>query len=303
MKEIYTERINRVIEYVNNHLNESISLNQLAEVACFSSFHFHRIFTAVTGESVNFFTNRLRLEKAARLLKFSKDSITGIALSSGFSSSATFSRSFKQYFGITPNGYRKGEQIKNSKICKELFPYDEYIENMSDDDLYEKFPVEIRRFPERYVAYIRITDSYREGVVLEAFKQMISWAKQNGLFEEGTLFGMSIDDPTVTPKEKYRYEVCLTIPESYEINDSAGISIMTIPACSYALTRVSGDIKTVATATSYLFNKWLINSVYEPEHEHAMEIFLDKEKATDWSNFELELCIPVRPLQLNFNNN
>jgi DNA gyrase inhibitor GyrI len=64
----------------------------------------------------------------------------------------------------------------------------------------------------------------------------------------------------------------------------------------YGVTRVSGDIRRVATAWDYLYRGWLINSAYEPEHAPALEIFLDKGNATDWSHFELELCLPVRKL-------
>ena len=78
--ETYRRRINRVIDYVNNNLEKTISLEELASVAFFSPFHFHRIFLAVTGETVNYFTNRIRLEKTARLLKFSKHPISGIAM-------------------------------------------------------------------------------------------------------------------------------------------------------------------------------------------------------------------------------
>jgi AraC-like DNA-binding protein len=114
--DIYRSRVNNVIDYVNNNLDKSISLEELASVANFSPFHFHRIFVAVTGESVNNFSNRMRLEKAARLLKFSNNSISEIATECGLSSPSTFSRAFKQYFGITPNTYRNNGEIKNSKF-------------------------------------------------------------------------------------------------------------------------------------------------------------------------------------------
>ncbi len=292
-KSIYRERINRVIEYVNSHLHESTSLETLADVACFSSFHFHKIFLAVTGETVNSFTTRLRLEKAARLLRFSKSSVTEIALNCGFSSPSTLSRSFKDHFGISPSGYRSGG-IKNDKIRKELFSMNDYILPMSDEELANTFPVTIKTFPERRVAYIRVTDAYSEGVVLNAFERMIRWAKENNLYESGTIFGMSLDDPMVTPKELYRYEVCLTVPESFELKSDSDISLMTMPEYRYATTRVSGEIKMVGTAISYLFNNWLINSNYEPEHQHALEIFLDKERVCDWSSFDEEICIPIK---------
>lgn len=296
-KAVYADRINRVTDYLCAHLHESPSLDELAKVACFSPFHFHRIFRAITGETVNFFTNRLRLEKAARLMKYSDSSATEIALDCGFSSSSTFSRSFKQYFATSPNQFRKSGTIENSKICKELFPLDEYLIPMSDEQLKARFPVQVREFPNRRVAFIRVIGAYQENRVLHVFEQLINWAKQMGLYESGSIFGMSLDDPTVTPQEKYRYEVCITIPESIQLPRDSDISVMNMPRCKYAVTRVSGDMRLAATATNYLFKNWLINSSYEPEHQHGLEIFLDKENACNWNHFDLDLCIPVKSLQ------
>lgn len=300
-KSIYTERIDRVTDYLRANLDRSPTLDELAAVAYLSPFHFHRIFTAITGETVNAFSNRLRLEKAARKLKFTKDSATDIALSCGFSSSSTFSRSFKTLYGVSPTGYRKSGSIENSKICKDIFPVNEYVLPMSDAELESSFPVEIRDFPKRRVAFIRVIDAYREDLVPDAFDRMVKWAKKMDLFESETIFGMSLDDPMVTPKDKYRYEVCITVSASVELTDYPEISEMRMPECKYAVTKVSGDIKIVATATEYLFNKWLINSSFEPEHQPGLEIFLDKENICDWDHFELELCVPIKPLR-NFQN-
>jgi len=144
------------------------------------------------------------------------------------------------------------------------------------------------------VAYIRVTDSYKEGVVIAAFEKLISWAKQQGLFKQAQFFGMSLDDPMVTPQEKYRYEACMTIPDDIQIEVHQEISTMRLPACQYTTTQVSGDISRVATATSYLFNDWLINHYFEPEHQYALEVFLDKENICNWNHFDLELCIPIK---------
>ena len=294
--EVYRSRINKVIDYVNNNLHKSISLEELASVAFFSPFHFHRIFVAVTGETVNNFTNRMRNEKAARLLKFSKKSISEISMECGFSSTSTLSRLFKQYFEISPSEYRKGGKIKNSKIRKELFPVNRYHCNLSEEELKNKFPVEIRQFPERRIAYIRVMDAFREGVVLSVFADMVEWAKKMNLFHSETIFGMSMDDPDVTPKEKYRYEVCITIPKNFEIDPDSVIQTTTLPKCKYAVTAVSGDLNLVIAATDYLFDIWLINSSYESEPQHGLEIFLDKENICNWDHFDLELCIPVKAL-------
>lgn len=103
---------------------------------------------------------------------------------------------------------------------------------------------------------------------------------------------MSIDDPAVTPKHLYRYEVCFASDVPLDCAD--GISKMKIPSRTYGVTRISGDIRLVATAWDYLFQGWLIKSVYEPDHAPALEIFLNKEKALDWSHFNLELALPVK---------
>jgi AraC family transcriptional regulator len=290
----YTKRIDRVIDHIRDHIDESLKLEDLAGVACFSDFHFHRIFHAITGETLNNFTNRLRLEKAARLLTHSDQSATQIALDCGFSSSAVFSRSFAKTYGTTPSAYRNNGKVKNSKICKELFDESEYILPMTRSEKQKAFAVTIKKFPEWNVGYIRVTNAFEGNRVLNALSHVVEWAKLQNLLKDGTLFGMSIDDHSVTPKHLYRYEACFAPKGPFECPE--GISRMKIPARLYATARIDGDIKMVATAWDYLFADWLINSEFEPEHAPAFEIFLNKEKATDWSNFELELCIPVKKL-------
>jgi AraC family transcriptional regulator len=290
----YAQRINRVIDYLSGNLDRQVKLEELARVACFSEFHFHRIFGAVSGETLNTFTNRLRLEKAARLLRYSDQSLTDIALDCGFSSSTTFSRAFRSVYDISPSQFRKSGEIKKSKICKELFSAEEYLLPMSTEEKRAAFPVKLIDVPERQVAYIRVTNSFEGDRVIAAFKKMIEWAKSQNIFWQGILFGMSVDDPHVTPKHLYRYEVCLA--SSFPFECMEGMSKLKMPAMRYAVTKVSGDIRKVATAWDYLYRGWLIHSAYEPEHAPALEIFLNKDNATDWSHFELELCLPVRKL-------
>ena len=296
---IYQKRINVVIDYINDNLDRSLSLDELAEVSHFSSYYFHRIFVAQVGESVNFYTNRIRIEKSARLLKFSNKPISDIAYDCGFSSPSTFSRSFKQYFEVAPSIYRKSGKIENSKICKELHPMDKYLCDMSLEEKEANFPIIIKMLPNRQVVYIRVTDSYKDGVVIKAFEKLVLWAKGKSLFNEAQFFGMSLDDPMITPQDKYRYEACMIVPSGFEVSPQEEIQVKQLPQCKYATTTVSGDIKKVATAIGYMYNDWLISSRYEPEHQYGLEYFLDKQNVCDWSNFDLELYIPVKPLSIN----
>src|SRR5947208_16862050 len=109
----YAARMNRVVDYIQSHLAEPLDLERLAAVACFSPFHFNRLFHAWMGETLQVFVHRLRLERAAQLLVFDRlRSISEIAPECGFSSAGTFARAFKAGFGITASEWRK------RKICQ-----------------------------------------------------------------------------------------------------------------------------------------------------------------------------------------
>jgi AraC family transcriptional regulator len=289
----YAQRIDRVIDHLRANLDRPVKLAELAEVACFSEFHFHRIFTAVSGETLNHFTNRLRLEKAARLLRYTDKSVTDVALDCGFSSSATFSRAFRTGYETSPSEFRKsGGKIKKSKIRKALAPEDEYGLPMSAEEKRAAFPVRLVDIPAREVAYMRVKNAFDIDRTLAAFAKVIDWAKSEDIFSEGTLFGMTVDDPHVTPKHLYRYEICFAPASRFACGP--GMSKMEMPARRYAVVTVAGDLDVVATAWDYLYRDWLVHSEFEPEHAPALEVFLNKESALDWSHCELELCLPVR---------
>ncbi|NQT17474.1 MAG: helix-turn-helix transcriptional regulator [Planctomycetes bacterium] len=81
----YRERVCHAMNFISRNLDRDLSLEEIAEAALFSRFHFHRIFKAVVGETVAGFTRRLRLELAAnRLLSRPDEDITTIAIGCGF---------------------------------------------------------------------------------------------------------------------------------------------------------------------------------------------------------------------------
>lgn len=138
--ESYKQRLYKAVDYINSNLSQELSLDSIASAAAFSTYHFHRIFSAILGESLWNYTVRLRLEKAAQLItSTNKISITQIALDTGFSSSSVFSRAFKNYFGISPSNWKKNK----SKICKVVIPEIDYIEGRT----------RVLKIQKRFVAY------------------------------------------------------------------------------------------------------------------------------------------------------
>ena len=103
----YLGRIERVIDHVYAHFGEELGVDELADVAAFSRFHFHRVFASVVGETVSDFVKRVRLERAAaRLVDHPEESVTEVAMATGFSSPSVFARSFKERFGVPASAWR-----------------------------------------------------------------------------------------------------------------------------------------------------------------------------------------------------
>jgi AraC family transcriptional regulator len=99
-------RIEKVLDYIHDNLDESIHVVSLAERSCWSRWQFQRVFGEATGLTVAQYIRELRLSKAAELLLSSKQRHLDIALHCGFDSEISFSRAFKHMFGCTPREYR-----------------------------------------------------------------------------------------------------------------------------------------------------------------------------------------------------
>jgi AraC family transcriptional regulator len=112
-------RLKRVLDYMAEHISEKVTLEELAKVACFSTFHFARVFTLAVGAPPHRHLSRMRLESAMEALATSKLSLSEIALKTGFSSQASFNRAFKRATGMTPGEYRQRRTGGASKTHSE----------------------------------------------------------------------------------------------------------------------------------------------------------------------------------------
>jgi AraC family transcriptional regulator len=99
-------RLRRVLEFIDAHLEDDITVGRLASIACLSQFHFARVFRTATGKSPHQHLSEKRLELAKSLLSQGSPSLVDIALACTFSSQANFSRAFRRATGMTPGQYR-----------------------------------------------------------------------------------------------------------------------------------------------------------------------------------------------------
>lgn len=107
----YIGRINKVIDFIENNLNEDLNLDQLSQIACFSPYHFHRIFSVFVGETLNSYITRKKIEKIAyAIINGSEMSMTELAFRFGFNTDTSFSRSFKKFYCISPTEFKAGSK-------------------------------------------------------------------------------------------------------------------------------------------------------------------------------------------------
>lgn len=290
----YLQRINLVMNYIRENLTEDLSVNALAQVACFSPFHFHRIFTMLVGETVNQCVNRLRMERAAALLRASPQmSILQAALDCGFNSASTFSRMFKKHYGHSPRSWNRQAPLKDSKNDQVFEAFPEYTGAMlSDVDKQVEFAVNVRSLPAQTIAYLRVVNSYVPERTMQGYQRLIDWyCARGGDFAQTRLYGMSQDDPDVTDLALCCFDWCLTVPADWQ--GEGEISTRFFPACEIAYIYCPGDIFQVDRAWQYLFRYWLPRSRYQPDNLPAMEIYHRQPAEMGWLTYDLECAIPI----------
>lgn len=323
-KGYYEDRVNWVLDYISRHPDGDLSLRKLARVSHFSPFHFHRIFHAITGETLNSHVRRARLERAARLMKAAPGRrVTDIALDVGFAGLAEFSRAFKAHFGINASAWDRRSPLEKSKICKApdgLVLYS--LEELERRRKAEGLRVRIGKLERCRYVYVRTFDPYRNGRLVGVYRLLVDWlARRRTDLKDVVILGMSQDDPAITPSEKCRYDMGVAFPRGAEgrgvvgevirsrrraarnppVPDRAeceavGLTARDLEAETVAAIHCVGDLTLVACAWEYLFRIWLPASGYHPANMPAFEIFARTPEETGWETFDLHACLPLAKL-------
>lgn len=289
---IYLQSINRVIDYVVENPTEDLSLDKLAQIAQFSPFHFHRIFKSITDETLNQFVNRVRLARAATLMRSQPTmTILNAAVASGYDSAAGFSRAFKKHFGIAPRQWDRASSLEERKISQVDDALSQYpIEELCNNSV---FNVHFDTLPNQILAYIRVYDSYRRwDDVVVAYDYLIDWFQGNGGdLSNAQVYGMSQDDPDITPLEKCRFDWCISVPSRWQ--STGEISLRDFPACQIAAIYTQGDLNLLDKAWQFLWQCWLPNSRYQPANLPAMEIYHQLPSVLGWETYDMRCAVPI----------
>ncbi|MCP4305961.1 MAG: AraC family transcriptional regulator [bacterium] len=316
---LYVERVNAVIDHIEKHLDEEMTLDELAGVAHFSPFHFHRVFGVLVGETLSRFINRLRLERAATLLvQQPSRSVTEVAGDCGLHNPSSFARSFRDLFGMTATEWREtgfhrrqpAESVRdllgNVGVIGEDYGiaesgWDPETRSMKWDIRCADLPrttVQVVEVPSLEVAYVRRTGRY-QGLgefFADIFSRLMTWAGPRELVNDDSwVLAVYHDNPSITDDEKLRVSACIDVPAA---TSAAGeIGRMRLPGGQCAVARFELGETDYSKAWFALAGGWLPDSGYEPDDRLPFERFPIGVSTTSPDKEIVDIYLPVRPLR------
>jgi AraC family transcriptional regulator len=289
--ERYEARIARAIAHVEAHPDEPLTLERVAAIACLSPFHFHRVFRALTGESMRSFAERRRLERAI-LLSRRGQSWKVASAACGFASPASFARAFSRVYGVPPSAFDREAWWAARPDRTEAEAVSAFFLRPAPP-LDPDFAVTLEQRPAARLAAVRVWGSYlAPEKLVAAYQSLFAWAEEQGLETRGgRIVGASRDDPDLTPLSRCRYDFMIEIPDG--LTPPPRFAVAGRDAGLWAVTRVKGDLAAVDRAWSALFKSWLPASGLDLRDAPAEEAYLQLPEDIGWDAFNLECRVPV----------
>lgn len=288
----YIKKTNEVINFILSNLAEDLSLEKLAKLANYSPFHFQKIFKLVIGETPKQYIIRMRLQTAAHsLVVHHEKSITEIALNSGFSSSATFARAFKSFYGISSEEYRSlthlGKHPDKNKAQKLRLQIKKTAKTIIlQPQSFDSFEVKVQKIPPSRGIFINTKLDDSEAIE-KAFHKIIQQAEAHDLMtEDSKLLGVvyphhnlyravvTLDDKKIIP------------PNLHKIEISGG---------KYAIIKTHGDFAKTFEKLVAFSTFWLQKSGYQIANIFYFEILLENPTSKPYQLVEKDIYNPITP--------
>ena len=299
--EKYEEAILSTLIHIQTHLESDLNLDRLAERVGFSAFHYHRIFREIIGEPVKEYIRRLRIERAAYRLKVSEETILHIALDAGFKTHESFTRAFARQFRITPNEFRNHFLRASRERKKQTQP--KYIADYHVSSEPASTQVRLERVRPIIVAFVRHVGPYdklldKDSPISPLWDELFEWGNANKLINaDSLLIGIPQDDPSITPPEKQRFDVCVQIPEFR--NPSGHIGCQTILAGMFGVSRHYGSFDHLAEAYLHIYDSLVTPGKYNLRTQTPFEVYGYSQVKGDIRFHFTDVYLPVEKNQSN----
>lgn len=281
----YRERINAVIKGMIHDPSDDWTTPELASLAGMSAFHFHRIFRALTGETMFAFLQRRRLLRAMELIHEGRFTLTDIALESGFDSGSSLSRAFKKHFRCSPSHYRAQHPpllLPRTRPRARRKP---------------AMPVDIRSMGTRTAVIVE-----RRGMVEQNFNQAAAVAfrvladaikRVNGWQAIRERIGMCPDEARMVPDSVARYQAGFFYEGALPALGEE-VQHVTIPGGRWAVALHQGAYETLWQSWNRLYRDWLPASGYVLRDTAPFEVYLNDKKHAAPVALRTEIWIPIQ---------
>lgn len=277
----YEVRISRIIDYIYDNLDQDLTTTRLSEVACFSAYHWHRIYRSMTGETADDAIRRLRLHRAAGDLAKSDLPIARVARRANYGSVAAFSRAFRSSFGVPPATYR-------STGCVPQAPYP--TRSIGANHM---FDVEIEMTPTLRLATIEHIGSYMD--IGKAFEKLMVHAGSKGwITGPPRMIGIYHDDPSEVAQKDLRSQAGLVISPHMTAPDGKVATEFTMPEGRSAAMVFKGPYAEMEGAYKWLFGTWLPKSGEEAADSPCFEEYLNNPREVAPSDLLTKIFLPLQ---------
>lgn len=278
MSQQYEDRLIRVVNYIHDNLDGDLSLDALAEVAAMSRFHWHRIWTAMTGETLAQTTRRVRLYRAGVMLALEETPVAEVAARCGYPDRASFARAFRDTMGVTPGHYRSlGRAIPPLWL------------NRKETDM--THDIKITQQPPRRVAGIEHIGDYQQ--ISRAFETLgTTLAARGAGAHMREMVGVFYHDARNVPKEDLRSHAGAVVDDAFDI--SAPFQEIALPGGDYAVLRYTGPYTGLQSAYDHFLGAWLAQSGREPAESPCFEHYLNTPMDTAPEDLLTDIYLPLR---------
>ncbi|MEO1067225.1 MAG: AraC family transcriptional regulator [Pseudomonadota bacterium] len=274
----YEDRMDRVVTYIHDHLDEELDLMTLAAVACLSPHHWHRIYAAMKGETIAQTVRRLRLARAARDLMATKLPIADVARKSGYPNLQSFSRVFSEHYGMPPAQYRKeGNHVP--------------FEHATAQRIISMFDVTIKDAPAMTLAGVPHKGDYM--AISKSFERTFGALSAQDLASHMRgMVGVYYDDPDAVLEAELRSFAGAVLAEEADL--AAPLDKLDVPAGRVAVLHYKGPYAAMKPAYDWLYGTWLPQSGEEVRDAPAYEIYLNNPEDTAPQDLLTDIHMPLR---------
>jgi AraC family transcriptional regulator len=290
-------RLQHVTDWLVDHLDQPFDLYHLAEVAHFSPYHFHRVYTAAMGEPVAETVRRMRLHRAAVDLATHDKPVIDIARRANYSSVQAFGRAFRLAYGVPPGEYRQHAKT-SSRLTKE------YAASKGTEKS-GFFPAGLGDSPQTAVHIVWLDPvrvvalahggSYHD--IGKSFQKLTAWAIGRHLFGADTrMYGIYYDDPDYKPVTDLKSKACISVRDDFEmISKDDPVHICHTSGGRCARMVFTGPYAELPTAYSWLYHVWLPASGEEPG-DPPIEEYLNDPRSCPPAQWQTAISIPLKNL-------